>query len=175
MEAKLRERLGAAAAGLPVRRSFDGRLVGQSWEIPFVEIPDGPITAGTLPGVVSTFHDAYAARNGNRFDLFPVEGVTYRVELIVPAEKVEYALAPETVPYPASPEGALTLSHVAAEPIQAEWFRREALATGATVTGPAVIREQLSTTYIPPGQQAVIGRVGEIVITAAPSGEKGAR
>ena len=165
MEANLRGRLGAVADGLPVRRSFDGRLVGQSWEIPFVEIPDGPITAETLPGITTAFHDAYAARNGNRFDHFPVEGVTYRVEIVVPAEKVEYELAPEVAPFPAAPEGTLTLRYVAAEPLQAEWFRREALTTGATVTGPAVIRERLSTTYIPPGQWAVIGRVGEIVIT----------
>ncbi|HWL02720.1 MAG TPA: hydantoinase/oxoprolinase family protein, partial [Microbacteriaceae bacterium] len=165
MEANLRARLGAAAEGLPVRRSFDGRLVGQSWEIPFVQIPDGPISADTLPGIANAFHDAYEARNGNRFDMFPVEGVTYRVEIIVPAEKVEYDLAPEVAPFPAAPEGTLTLSHVAAEPIQAEWFSRDALATGATIAGPAVIRESLSTTYIPPGQEAVIGRAGEIIIT----------
>lgn len=165
MEANLRARLGAAADGLPVRRSFDGRLVGQSWEIPFVQIPDGPITAQTLPGIAGAFHDAYEARNGNRFDMFPVEGVTYRVEIVVPAEKVEYGLAPEVAPFPAAPEGTLTLSYVAAEPIQAEWFTRDALTTGASITGPAVIRESLSTTYIPPGQQAVIGRAGEIIIT----------
>jgi len=165
MEASLRARLGAAAEGLPVRRSFDGRLVGQSWEIPFVQIPDGPISAETLPAIAGAFHDAYEARNGNRFDTFPVEGVTYRVEIVVPAEKVEYELAPEVSPFPAAPEGMLTLRYVAAEPIQAEWFRRETLAPGASIAGPAVIRESLSTTYIPPGQQAVIGRAGEIIIT----------
>lgn len=165
MEANLRARLGAVAEGLPVRRSFDGRLVGQSWEIPFVQVPDGPITAATLPAIAGAFHDAYEARNGNRFAMFPVEGVTYRVEIIVPAEKVEYVLAPEVVPFPASPAGTLTLQHVAAEPLQAEWFDRESLTTGASITGPAVIREQLSTTYIPPGQRAVIGRAGEIIIT----------
>jgi len=165
MEANLRARLGAAAEGLPVRRSFDGRLVGQSWEIPFVQLPEGPISAETLPAIANAFHDAYEARNGNRFDMFPVEGVTYRVEIIVPAEKVEYDLAPEVAPFPAAPEGTLTLRHVAAEPIQAEWFNRDALAAGASITGPAVIRESLSTTYIPPGQDALIGRAGEIIIT----------
>jgi len=90
----------------------------------------------------------------------------------VPAEKVDYALAAETEPFAATPEGTLTLSHVAAEPVQAEWYSRERLTTGATVVGPAVIREQLSTTYIPPGQQAVVGRVGEIVITQRKEGAK---
>ena len=36
------------AAGVTVRRSFDGRLFGQSWETPFVDVPDGPITADTI-------------------------------------------------------------------------------------------------------------------------------
>ena len=42
-------RWSAACASAPagtatVRRSFDGRLFGQSWETPFVQVPDGPIT-----------------------------------------------------------------------------------------------------------------------------------
>lgn len=166
MEARLRARLGSAAEGLPARRSFDGRLVGQSWETPFVTIPDGPITAESIAGIVGGFHDAYEARNGNRFDAFPVEGVTYRVEIVVPAEKVEYTPAPEREPFPATPEGTVTLEYLTEQPIQAEWYRREALAVGATITGPAVIREELSTTFLLAGQTAVIGRCGEIIITS---------
>ena len=36
LEAQLRERLGSEAA--IVRRSFDARLAGQSWETPFVNV-----------------------------------------------------------------------------------------------------------------------------------------
>ena len=42
MERGLRERAGAAAEGAVVRRSFDGRLWGQSWETPFVDVPGRP-------------------------------------------------------------------------------------------------------------------------------------
>ncbi|MDR5698691.1 hydantoinase/oxoprolinase family protein [Agromyces aerolatus] len=166
MEAQLRARLGPAAADLPVRRSFDGRLVGQSWETPFVPIPDGPIGPHTIDQVVAGFHDAYEQRNGNRFDAFPVEGVTYRVELVIPAEKVEYVPADPVEPYPAAPEGTTTLRHLSDEPVQAEWFTRANLGVGATVTGPAVIREELSTTFVPDGHAATVGRCGEIIITA---------
>ncbi|WP_440707918.1 hydantoinase/oxoprolinase family protein [Herbiconiux sp. YIM B11900] len=166
MEQKLRERLGSAADGLPVRRSFDGRLVGQSWETPFVAVPEGPITAESIQGVVAGFHDTYERRNGNRFDAFPVEGVTYRVELVVPSEKVDYTPAPTAEPFPAVPEGTSTLSFLTPEPVEAEWFTRSALTVGATVTGPAVIREELSTTFVPAGQQAVVGRCGELIITS---------
>ena len=42
MEAQLRAR-SRRGHEATVRRSFDGRLMGQSWETPFVELPEGPI------------------------------------------------------------------------------------------------------------------------------------
>ncbi len=90
MEQRLRERAGDAAGGVTVRRSFDGRLYGQSWETPFVEVPEGPITEETIPELVERFHAEYERRFGNRFPYVPVQGVSYRVELVVPAEKVDY-------------------------------------------------------------------------------------
>ncbi|GAB3615561.1 hydantoinase/oxoprolinase family protein [Okibacterium endophyticum] len=164
MEASLRGRLGSAAEGLQIRRSLDGRLYGQSWETPFIPVPDGPITVESIGGLINAFHDVYEQRNGNRFDMIPVEGVTYRVELVVPADKVEYLPATAAEPFDAAEEGRFTLTHVAEEPIQAPWYTRSKLTTGARVRGPAVIREELSTTYVGPGQAATIGRCGEIVI-----------
>ena len=52
--------------------------------------PDGPITEETIPELVERFHAEYERRYGNRFPYVPVQGVSYRVELVVPAEKVEY-------------------------------------------------------------------------------------
>jgi N-methylhydantoinase A len=166
MEQRLRDRLGSAADNVPVRRSFDGRLVGQSWETPFVHIPDGPITRDSIAQVVAGFHRTYELRNGNRFDAFPVEGVTYRVELVVPAEKVDYTPAAEVPPFPATPEGSVSLQYLSDEPVLAAVFSRGKLGVGATVTGPAVIREELSTTFVAGGQTATIGRCGEIIIAS---------
>lgn len=173
MEERLRQRLGHAVEGLPARRSFDGRLLGQSWETPFVEIPEGPITAETLQQVVTGFHDHYEQRNGNRFEAIPVEGVTYRVEIVVPAEKISYtahndAAHPITSTTPV-PEGTVQLRHLTEgsedTAVTAEWYRREALHAGAQISGPAVIREELSTTYLLQGQTARVGHSGEITIT----------
>ena len=44
---------------------------------------------------------------------------------------------------------------------------RARLGAGIRIAGPAIIQESLCTTFVPPGHQAVIGRLGEIVITAA--------
>lgn len=41
---------------------------------------------------------------------------------------------------------------------------REALPVGTRLTGPAVIREDRSTTFVLPGQRATVGSLGEIVI-----------
>ena len=164
MERELRERVGAVADGLPVRRTFDGRLLGQSWETPFVELPDGPITAENIGDVIARFHDAYEARNGNRFEYIPVEGVTYRVELIVPSEKVEYVPCEAVQPGTPEPERLLTLEHLSEEPLHAGEYHRDRLPGGSVIRGPAVIREDLSTTFVLPGQRARVGRVGEIVI-----------
>lgn len=164
MEQHLRTRVGEVADGLTVRRSFDGRLVGQSWETPFIEIPAGEITSTSIERIVETFHDAYEKRNGNRFAQIPVEGVTYRVELVVPSDKVEYIRADGEAAFAAEPEQLITLDYVAEGPVQAREYLRNRLSVGATIEGPAVIREDLSTTYILPGQRATIGRCAEITI-----------
>ena len=165
MESGLRERVGAAAAGAVVRRSFDGRLWGQSWETPFVAVPDGPITADTIDAVVDSFHAEYGRRFGNTFPYIPVQGVSYRVELIVEAPKVEYhpGVRGDTVEVEA--DRTVELRYLAHEPIEAGEYTRERLPVGARVHGPAVIREALSTTFVLGGQLAEVGHYGELVIS----------
>jgi N-methylhydantoinase A len=63
-----------------------------------------------------------------------------------------------------APACAIELRHLADEPLAANEYRREDLAVGAAVSGPAVIREALSTTFVMPGQVARSGRLGEITI-----------
>ena len=49
-------------------------------------------------------------------------------------------------------------------------YRRAGLPVGARVIGPAIIREDLSTTFVCPQQTAEIGSFGEIVIEQAGTG-----
>jgi N-methylhydantoinase A len=173
LEQQLRGRVAGTVDGIRVRRSFDGRLVGQSWETPFVEVPEGPITEETIPELVERFHEEYEQRYGNRFPYMPVQGVSYRVELVVPADKVEYAaLEPEAGALP-EPERTVELRYlgpgkpgpyITFGPVQAGEYAREALPTGCRLPGPAVIREALATVLVYPGQIARVGRFGEIVI-----------
>jgi N-methylhydantoinase A len=172
MERKLRGRTPAGSDGVMVSRSFDGRLLGQSWETPLVEVPAGPITEAVVQQMIARFHDEYERRYGNRFPVVPVQGVTYRVQLVVPVDKVSYdrlthggnRAAPPGDPRPTR---TLKLHYLQDEPFDAPEYERDTLTRGMHLTGPAVIREGLSTTFLPAGQRAEVGRLGEISITAA--------
>ena len=168
MEERLRERAGVGSEGVLVRRSFDGRLYGQSWETPFVEVPPGPIDAETVPALIERFHAAYERRYGNRFPFIPVQGVSYRVELVVPSEKVEFTAPKHAGAAVPAPRRTIEIRHLEADPVQAAEYQRDELGVGARIDGPAVIREGLSTTLVCPGQAAEVGGFGELVIERRP-------
>jgi N-methylhydantoinase A len=168
MEGRLRGRVPAGSDNVTARRSFDGRLLGQSWETPLVEVPDGPITEATVQQMIERFHDEYERRYGNRFAMVPVQGVTYRVQLVVPVDKVSYSSADgNTSPADPRPTRTCQVHYLESEPFDAPEYERETLTPGMHLSGPAIIREGLSTTFVPAGLRAQIGRLGEISIEAA--------
>ncbi|WP_219417988.1 hypothetical protein [Pseudonocardia nigra] len=65
------------------------------------------------------------------------------------------------------PESAFELKYLTDEPITTGRYQREKLKAGDRLVGPAVIHETLSTTFMLPGQVAVVGEYGEIPITRA--------
>jgi N-methylhydantoinase A len=163
LEAQLRERLGGGDE-VRVRRSFDGRLAGQSWETPFITV-DWPALKDRGPAALTAeFHAEYARRNGVSFPQIPVQGVTWRVQLIAPTEKLAWrALAPSRgKPIPI---GERTLRYLGPGEISAPVYQRAALGAGDSIAGPALIVEPLATTLVIPGQTAQLGPVGEIIIT----------
>ncbi|WP_207386892.1 hydantoinase/oxoprolinase family protein [Frankia sp. Cppng1_Ct_nod] len=164
MENGLLSRQDIDASAVRIVRSFDGRLYGQSWETPFVEVPAGPITPDVVTQMIGTFHDAYERRNSNRFPAFPVQGVTFRVQMIVPSDKAEYPkleVAPDVVP-PVS--GTTAIRYLLEEDVRASEYQRADLLAGHRITGPAVIRESMSTTFVPAGHTATVGEYGELSI-----------
>jgi N-methylhydantoinase A/oxoprolinase/acetone carboxylase beta subunit len=68
------------------------------------------------------------------------------------------------------PRARRTLRHLAAAPVEARVYDREALSPGACVPGPAIIHEALCTTLVPPGHAASVGRFGELSIAPAGAG-----
>jgi N-methylhydantoinase A len=164
MEEKLLSHISADKQNVIVKRTFDGRLYGQTWETPFIDVPPGQITEATISTLIKNFHDVYQQRTGNRFEMIPVQSVTYRVEVIVPTKKVSYPRLPVAQARTLQPERIVTLRYVEDGETEAAEYEREKLQQGDIICGPAIIREPLSTTHIVRGQTATVGEWGEIII-----------
>lgn len=145
-------------------RSFDGRLYGQTWETPFIPVPDGPITPEAIHGMIEDFHRTYEGRSGNRFEFVPVQAVTFRVRAVVEAAKVDYPEVPVRESGEPPVSRTTTIRYLTDEALSAPEYEREALRAGDRIPGPALIREPLSTTFLVPGQTATVGRIGELRI-----------
>ncbi len=167
MEQGLRDELGEGVQGVDFQRSMDARLVGQTWETPFIEVPGGTIDDAAIEAMIEAFHVAYRQRTGNRFDALPVQGVTYRVQARVPIDKVAYPPIDRRNGGRPDPGREITLRHIYGETVTAREYDRAGLQSGDRIEGPAIIREELSTTQVCPGQVATIGTYGEIVIERA--------
>ncbi|GAA2898045.1 hydantoinase/oxoprolinase family protein [Pseudonocardia halophobica] len=164
MEERLAQRFGDRGEKVRFVRTFDALLVGQTWETPFVGIPDGPITPETVQCMIANFHDVYEQRTGNRFEALPVQGVTYRVEAVFGVDKVEYPRVPRRETGGPTPSGELQLRYLGPEPLPAGEYQRADLRAGDTLVGPAVVREPLSTTFVPPDHRLTVGEYGELHI-----------
>lgn len=150
MEAQLRERLSADAS-VTFERSYDGHLVGQSWDTPFVPVPDGTLDESAVAAMIASFHDTYQERSGNRFEMVPVEGVTFRVRAVLDTPKVEYPQLPARAEdEPLAPVRTTILRYLGegAESQEAPVYDRTALRAGDEFDGPAIVHEGLSTTHV---------------------------
>jgi N-methylhydantoinase A len=167
MEEAMRHRFRDRYPNPTFTRAFDGRLLGQSWETPFIAIPSGAITAETVEIMIKNFHDTYELRSGNRFPALPVQGVTYRVETVVPTAKVDYPKIPARED--GAPENIRTIEirYLKDRPISANEYRRSDLLAGDVIQGPAIIREAASTTFMLPDQVMTVGEYGELYIRRA--------
>jgi len=164
LENDLIARSGADPSAVTVIRTFDGRLFGQGWETPFVPVPNGPLGPEEIGQLIATFHDLYEQRNGHRFASFPVEGVTYRVQVVVPSDKVVYETLPTRTTGAVQPVAHTPLAHLYDDGAEAACYERADLLAGDTLAGPAIVWETNSTTFVPRGRTATVGSFGELVV-----------
>lgn len=61
----------------------------------------------------------------------------------------------------------IEIRYLTEEPVQAGEYQRDQLLAGDQISGPAVIREPLSTTFLVPNQIATVGAHGELRIRKA--------
>jgi len=166
LEESLRGQVKKAHGEVEFRRSFDARLAGQAWVTPLIEVGGGDITPEEVGRMQVAFHDTYERRNGNRFTRFPVEGVTYRVQAVVRSPKVAYpSVAPRRSGGVPAPAATVTLNFIYGEDVRAQVYQRADLCAGDRITGPSIVREEMSTTFAPRGRSLEVGAFGELIIT----------
>jgi len=167
MENRLLSKVSINRNEVKIVRTFDGHLAGQTWETPFVPLPDGTITNKNIEEIIGNFHDTYERHWGNRFDGLPVVGVTFRLQIVIPTDKVSYPELPKRTGKKLIPIDMVELNYISESPISANVYLRDDLCNGDIIIGPAIIREPLSTTFIEQSQVAKVGQFGEITITRA--------
>ncbi|MER7546011.1 hydantoinase/oxoprolinase family protein [Actinomadura sp.] len=147
-------------------RSADLRYCGQAFEVR-VPAPAGPPGEAFRAEVVRRFHDAHEALYGYCYrddPRHPVEWVNLRVSGIGPIDRPRLAERPRGDGDPSRARaGARRVYFDAWE--ETAIYRREKLAPGDAIEGPAVIEEFGSTLPLHPGFTARLDGYGNLVVT----------
>ena len=157
---------GVPATAHRFTRIAECRYVGQGFELR-VEVPEGPFTPKTAAAVAKAFFAVHRTEYGHAFEDQAVELVTLRV--------IGTARA-DTLRLPPLPKGGRRNPAEAAlyarpttfddsETLDTPRFDRGKLKADDSITGPAIIVQQNSTTVIPRGYTSVVMALGDIVIS----------
>jgi N-methylhydantoinase A len=157
-----------AAEGLKgvVQRSVDLRYRGQGYELNVAYDPQEPERS------MAAFHKLHRQRYGFADAARPVEIVNLRVRMIATSEPYE----PERQTVVAG-DGSAACSAEREVWFEGGWkptrfYKRELLAPGDAITGPAMITEYTAATLVQPGCAARVDGLGNLVIDV---GEEGVR
>ncbi|MEV0395036.1 hydantoinase/oxoprolinase family protein [Polymorphospora rubra] len=153
--AQLKAEDGVEADQVTFGLSVGMRFRGQSFDLA-VPVDDVPATAEDL---VAAFHAAYAERYAYARSGHPAEIVNCRLTAFGPRPAVRF-----TAPTGGSPEPGRTRIYGADGWVDATVWRRTELAPGRAVPGPAVVRENGSTTVVGAGWTATVDDHGNLLL-----------
>jgi N-methylhydantoinase A len=156
------------AAAPEIRRSADLRYHGQDHALEIAI--EGPLDTTLAQRLGAGFIAAYDALYGKVDDDNPIEIAALRVEARQPQP-------PPTLPAPRAAAPAAPSARRPAWQPDAERFedtpvwRRETLALGQEIIGPAIVEERESTTVIGRGDRLRVHESGALIIELAAAGE----
>jgi N-methylhydantoinase A len=160
-EAEAIVRRGAGDAALSERRSAFMRYRGQGHEIA-VELPVRDFSAADRTAITALFEEAYSRLYSRSIPGVDIEILSWVVSVSAPAEG-ELAVAAETRPDEPKPHARRRVFDPdAGEFLDVPIYRRENLAPGAHIKGPAVIAENDTSTVVSPLFDATIDKFGYI-------------
>jgi N-methylhydantoinase A len=162
-EARVLVEPGAAGAPVRERRAAFMRYVGQGHEIA-VELPNRRLTVADLAGLRQSFETDYAA-------LFerPIPGAAIEVLSWSVLATTEPRNPPRVAAVERKPAGQASGSRTffdgrAGHTVEIPLYRRDQMAPGATIAGPAVIAEDETSTFVSTSFDAYIDGAGSIVM-----------
>lgn len=159
-------REGFAEVAISHRRSLDMCYLGQAYELE-VSIPSGPISAAIMAEAIIAFNRIHRAVYGHASSDRQVEIVNLRVVTAQKAPELDPTLLRRDLP-PEAEKAAPVATRKAHFPGEANVntavYRREQMAPGSKLTGPAIVESADTTVVIPPGQSAAVDGVGNLMI-----------
>ena len=147
-----------------LERFLDLRYKGQEHTVR-TPIPGGSLGDGRLDEVIARFaelHDqAYSFRQDD-----PVEIVNFHVVGWGEVDKPEFApLSADGRSLSAAAKGTRPVVFEGVGEVESTVFERGLLPAGESILGPAVVEEPACTTIVCPGQELIVDRFGNLVIT----------
>jgi len=147
---------------------IDMRYAGQSHNM-IVNVDESVVASKDLAAVAEAFHKSHEALYDFHETDEKVEAVSVRLSIIAMVQEVALAtLAPHQGE--AQPSSRRKIFHRGAW-VDSAVYQRSALGAGATFTGPAVVEQSDTTTWVPPGWTVVVHPTGTLLINRSISRE----
>ena len=164
LEAEAAERLesdGHPPERRRIERAVDLRYRGQSFDLR-VPVPAGGLDEAALATLADRFHDRHKRRYGHASPDEPIELVTVRLRArgVVDPPTLSADDSGSTDPDPRATRRATIGGETDATPV----YDRSTLGPGASLDGPAVVEGVESTVVVPPGADATVDDLGNVVI-----------
>lgn len=143
--------------------SLDLRYVGQEFSIPVPVTPE-MLEGGQVDQIRAGFDELHEHRYAHHAADEPVEMVNIRLAVLGRRPKLD-------LPAPAVPSGRIEGRHRPVymddwrTPVSCPVHRRDELAAGAQIDGPALVQESASTTVIFEGDRCTVADTGELIIS----------
>jgi N-methylhydantoinase A len=160
----------AAGRARTERRIAYMRYLGQGHEIP-VPVPNAPLGTASAETLLRAYDAAYLAQYGRLMPGVDVECVACAVVVASAETAAPPDFAPQASAKPAPVAQRSLIDPLRGEAAAVPVFRRESLAPGAAIAGPALIEEDDTTTVVAAGFAAEIDRHGYIVLERKPAKE----
>ena len=150
-------------ASLTVSRLVELRYVGQGHDLR-IPLDDGPLTRDHGQSLKARFEDRYRAVYGLTIDGLDIQSVSWSVTVATDPPPVSGAKMPEV----RSPIRAASCREIydggLGTIVRCPVYSRFELAPGAEVTGPAIIAEDETSTFVPAGFAAALNSFEYIVM-----------